>query len=139
MYAETCLYSCVYKIYISGKNSSPLSSEKSDGMARKLAVLSFKFPLVSKIEKMERGRRYRDGPGAGDTGVVQGQEIQGWSRGRIYGGGPGAGDTGVVQGQEIHGWSRGRRYRGGPGAGYTGCAAEAIFCCPTENSHHLKS
>ncbi len=21
----------------------------------------------------------------------------------------------------------------------TNCAAEAIFCCPTENSHHLKS
>jgi hypothetical protein len=47
-------------------------------MARKLAVLSFKFPLVSKIEKMERGRRYRGGPGA------------------RYRGGPEAGDTGVV-------------------------------------------
>jgi hypothetical protein len=22
---------------------------------------------------------------------------------------------------------------------YAGCAAEAIFCCPTENSHHLKA
>ncbi len=64
------MYSCVYKIYISGKNSSPLNSEKSDGMARKPGVLSFKFPLVSKIEKMERGRRYRGGPGEGDTGVA---------------------------------------------------------------------